>query len=196
MTIASIFMSFFAGGGVTDTFSPVSLAQAKAHLRVDSADEDALIGALIDAAAMAIETETGIICKARNVTVRHQGFADRLPLYYLPINSIASVSYIDTDGATQTLANDQWRLRFFAGNPVINPAVNFTWPATDTCDGAVSITMNAGHASTPAIDARVKQAALLLIGHWFANREAVGDLQEAPMAVRYLLSGLRRALVA
>lgn len=40
----------------------------------------------------------------------------------------------------------------------------------------------------------VKQAVKLLVGHWYQNREAVGERMEAqPMAVRALLEPLRNA---
>jgi uncharacterized phage protein (predicted DNA packaging) len=41
----------------------------------------------------------------------------------------------------------------------------------------------------PAVNETQRHAARLLIGHWFANREAVSDapLKETPVAVRMLL---------
>jgi uncharacterized phiE125 gp8 family phage protein len=180
-------------------FHPVTIAEAKTHLRVDTVDDDLLIGSLINAAAMAVEAETGIICAARSITVYFRSFSDRLALHYLPINSITAITYLDTDGATQTLASNQYRLGYFAGVAVINPANGVSYPATDTVDGAVAVTFNAGHASNAAIDARIKQAALLMVGHWYANREAVniGNItSDVPMTVRYLLAGLRLAFVA
>jgi uncharacterized phage protein (predicted DNA packaging) len=41
--------------------SPVSLNDAKAHLRLDSADDDALVGRLLIAAAQFFENETNLI---------------------------------------------------------------------------------------------------------------------------------------
>lgn len=40
----------------------------------------------------------------------------------------------------------------------------------------------------------IRHAALLLIGHWYANREATSDrpLTEIPFAVKHLLSPYRR----
>lgn len=54
-----------------------------------------------------------------------------------------------------------------------------TWPDLDAPDRKV-----------------VTQASLLLIGHWYANREAVGErATEMPLAVKYLLDPLRRFVV-
>jgi hypothetical protein len=51
-----------------------------------------------------------------------------------------------------------------------------TWPSLDQRDQTV-----------------IAQAALLLIGHWYANREAVGkDGGEMPLAVQWLLMPIKR----
>ena len=49
------------------------------------------------------------------------------------------------------------------------------------------------HTSTEKLPS-VQAAAKLLVGHWYQNREAVGERLEAqPMAVRALLEPLRNA---
>lgn len=55
-------------------------------------------------------------------------------------------------------------------------------------------------ATWPDLDARdrkvVAQASLLLIGHWYVNREAVGErIMEVPLAVKFLIDPLRRFVV-
>ena len=88
-------------------FEPLSLSEAKAHLRVDVADEDALITALITAARQYIEARTGRMLPQRNFVVELDGFPDGgadIVLPFPPVTAVASVSYFDTLGATQTLA--------------------------------------------------------------------------------------------
>lgn len=196
--LASLFLSFFAGAEVADAYSPITLAEAKAYLRVDSDDEDDLIGGLINAAAGAIESETGLACKVKTVAFTFAKFSPRLMCLRGPVLAIDSVTYIDTAGDEQTLPSDQYRVRSFAGVPVLNPATGVSWPATDSCDGAVTVTASIGHTTRADIDDRIKMAAKLLVGHWYANREAVmdGAPGEVPMTVRYLLADLRLANVA
>ena len=53
----------------------------------------------------------------------------------------------------------------------------------------------AGYGAAAAVPAAIKQAMLLLIGHWFANREAVnvGNIVTAmPLAVEALIAPYRR----
>lgn len=197
--IASLFMSFFAGSGGAATGCPITLDEAKAHLKVETTDEDALISGLIDAAALAIETQTGIVCASRSKTFYFPTFGVRLVLPCAPITAVTAVTYVDALGVQQTLVSDQYRLRTFAGVPSLSPAFGVTWPATDSVDGAVSVTVTAGHASNDDIDPRIKTAAKLLIGHWFRNRDGIAtDAQTAAVdaVVGRMLSGLRLAFFA
>ena len=94
---------------------PVSLTEAKLHLRVDFAEDDALITALITAARQAAETITG----RQLVTARWKMTLDSFPgptltsilagqafslpghailLHKCPVQSIVSIQYLDTAG--------------------------------------------------------------------------------------------------
>lgn len=197
------FMAFFAGGVVPDSLAPVTLAEAKAHLRiVDNADDD-YIAALVEAAADKIERDTGHVCRTRNVSVVRDSFADagqmRIPLNYGPVNSIASVVYDADTGTEQTLAADQYRLRQFAALTYIIPAYGVTWPTTESIIGAVRVTLNAGYATNDDVPDTLRHAALLLIGHWFENREAVAvgmTSTDTPLGYESLIRPHRLRMVA
>ena len=83
--------------------SVITVADLKAHLRVDHSDEDTLITSLRDAAISWIED----YCNTRLGDVTAVGYIDyfynaRFPIG--PVNSISSVTYTDANGDTQTLA--------------------------------------------------------------------------------------------
>lgn len=89
---------------------PVSLAEAKAHLRVDFSDDDTLISALIDAATAHIDGYTGILARALVTQTWRQDFCDwpgdrvlRLPL--APVASVESVKYFDAANVETTVSN-------------------------------------------------------------------------------------------
>lgn len=197
------FMAFFAVGSMGSGLAPVTLDEAKAHLRiVDDADDDYITG-LIEAAADKIECDTGHVCRARNVSIVRDSFADggqmRIPLSYGPINSIASVVYDADTGTEQTLAAGQYRLRQFAGLTYIIPAFGVTWPATEAIIGAVRVTINAGYASNADVPDTLRHAALLLIGHWYENREAVAvgmTSGDVPLGYESLIRPHRLRMVA
>ena len=182
--------------------APVTLAEAKAHLRVIETDDNDYIGGLIRAAADKIEQDTGVTLRQRAVTVVFDGWnatQQRLPLWRGPAVSVTSVVYDDVLGAQQTLAANQYRLREYSGATWIVPANGVTWPEVENIVGSVRVTYQAGYASNDAAPASLRHAALLLIGHWYENREAVnvGNIvQDVPLAYTALTSPYRVRMVA
>lgn len=173
--ITTHFLMMLAGDAApTADLYPVTLAEAKAHLRVDGTSQDAHITALVRAAADQIERDTGLSLRAREFaqTVNDWGVS-RIRLERRPLNSITSVVYDAETGSEATLAADQYRPRDFLGMPNIIPAKDVTWPALESIPGAVRVTYAAGLPSNDTVPATLKQAALLLVGHWFENREGV-----------------------
>ena len=185
--------------------APITLPEAKAHLRVAQGDteDDEYIISLINVAATALERMTGHVMRARNVTFNYDVWQsnafNRIPLWRGPANSVVSVVYDDTAGVQRTLASNQYRLREYALQPCIVPATGITWPEAEPIPGSIRVTYNAGYASNAAVPEPFKQAAKLLIGHWFENREAVmvgatsGILD---MAVNTLIDGYRLKVMA
>lgn len=170
----------------------VSLAKAKAHLRIDDDADNAYINGLIAAATATIDGPNGIGLAMLTQTWRasFDGFQNGgLSLAMGPIQSIDSVTYTDASGVSQTLSEyaldydlDQWPV-------VIRPTSS--WPSAALKKGSVKVTFTAGFGDDPDdVPADLIHAILFLIGHWFENREAVSDrpLKEVPMAVESILS--------
>ena len=168
---------------------PVTLAEAKAHLRVLTTDEDSLIGALVAAAAAHLEGRSGVLGRAlvtQTWDVRFDRFPfagnnGRIELPLPPLQSVTSVKYLDFTGTEVTLAADQYAVD--TGHMIgrLRPAYGLTWPSTRDEDGAVRIRFVAGYGSASAVPTPIKQAILLLVGHWWINREAAGDAK-GPLA--------------
>lgn len=148
------------------TALPVSLPAAKAHCRVDHSDDDALILGLIEAATSHLDGWTGILGMALEAQVVRWGLGrDFRPIatapFALPLGpavSIGSITYTDDAGTAQTVTPGDYTL---IGDKVF-PAD--AWPSGT--DFAVTYTAGTG---TPA---SIRQAILLTVGHWYANREA------------------------
>jgi uncharacterized phiE125 gp8 family phage protein len=109
-----------------------------------------------------------------------------------PVKSITQIAYVDETGTTITVLlarNTLWRLGAGSMQSVVTPYFDTSWPATAPVPGAVQITYVAGYANAAAVPQAIKQAMLLLIGHWYKHREAAGEaMQEPPFAVGALLS--------
>lgn len=180
----------------------LSVAEAKAHLRVDHDDDDVLIEGLIDAATAHLDGWSGILGRCLVNQTWEESFScfprgDRLRFRLWPVVSISSVTYRDADDAEQTLS-----AALYAG-PLADGAGAYlalndgeVWPSTYTRDDAVTVTYVAGHgAAASDVPAAIRHAALLMIGHWYAQREAVsaaGQSAEVPIGVSALLAPYRR----
>lgn len=203
---------------------PVSLEQAKAQCRVelDDSDEDELIAGYISTARETVETDTGLTLVRRQLVEHHEAFVQRLgtpfgddydrcgsgrswppvsrraPLWLRawPIVSVDSVAYTDTDGAAQTLADTRAILGTWPAK--LHPARDTDWPDISEAEG-VDVTLTGGYAEGD-VPLRAVQAMLLLIAHWYRNRETVvaGDRAaaiEVPQAYAELCDKLRNMRV-
>jgi len=167
---------------------PVSLTEAKLHLRVTDTAEDDLISALITTAREYCEKFTGRSLAEQTVEYYLDRFpcADEINLPMPPLQSVTSVKYTDSDGIETTMPTDAYLVDAVAGRVVL-PYYG-VWPSfTPYTVNPVKIRYVAGY--TTDVPKSIKQAMLLLIGHWYMNREATGDATgQIAFAVRALLS--------
>lgn len=174
---------------------PVSLTEAKNHLRVDLSDDDSLISALIVAAREHAEAITRRAFITQTLKLSLDAFpANNGPIYVPmpPLQSVNSLKYFDTDGVEQTLNEGKDYLVDNESEPGrITPAPDTGWPATQNRPNAVSVEFVAGFGDASKVPQGIKQAILLMVGHWYENREAVtmqgNNAGELPMAVDSLL---------
>lgn len=164
----------------------VSLAEAKAHLRVTNDDEDAVITSYCAAASAHIDGPFGVLRRAiatQTLEVRASTFSaiDRLPCG--PVTAITAVKFIDATGVEQDADDAIYQVH--DGRFGLSPSGR--WPAVRGDAGGVRVRYTAGFAEVPV---PIKQAALLLVGQWFRNRMAVnvGNIvNEMPNGVKTLL---------
>lgn len=160
---------------------PVTLDEAKAHLRVDGDDEDDYITSLIVAARQAAEayTRRALITQ----TWRHTGdrFSGTVTLPHQPVQSVASV---EIDG--EALSSDAYE----ADTPTGRVKALAAYAAEDI--GGVAITYEAGYGDTASdVPQAIRQAILLMVGHLHENRES----QEMPGMAKALLAPYRVMLI-
>lgn len=172
----------------------IILDEAKAHLRVDFDDDDGYIEGLIAAAVAHIDGPAGWLGRAlltQTLEWRGDEFGTcDIPLPFPPISEVVSIKYDDDGGAEQTVDDTVYRLVGQPSAPRIALAYNETWPTVRWQSEAVRIQYLAGYGEAADVPKPIKQALLLLVGHWYANREAVNvgtTVTELPMAVKSLL---------
>ncbi len=180
----------------------ISLETAKQAQKIEDDSEDALLSGFLRAAVRTVEKETGRNLTQQVETQSIDGFptgslngcgTGPIRLWKGPVAEILEVKYDDADGVEQTLSS----FRLVEGTVAkILPAYGETWPVTAPGPGSVRISYIAGHDPADRDLAGLVQAAILLFGHWNANREAAvaGDraaAAELPLGVQMLLGQYR-----
>lgn len=157
----------------------VSLAEAKLHLRVDTADEDTLITAFITAATESAEQATGRAIMPQTWELTLDAFPDAFELTRVPAASITSIRYWDTTGTQQTLGTALYTLDNADdfGSAYAVPAVGNAWPAAREQINAVALRYVAGYDTAAAVPESIKSWVKLQVGAMYENRQAEGSVQ-------------------
>lgn len=163
---------------------PISLAQAKLHLRVDHAEEDTLIQGLITAARMDCEDRIRQTLITTGWTLALDAFPGEYSCIELPMPplvAVTAVQYIDATGTLQSLDWAATTAVDFIGQPARLVPLQ-PWPATSPLrPNAVQITYTAGHGPAAAdVPMPLVQWMLLAIGDLYANRERSADRPKVP----------------
>jgi uncharacterized phiE125 gp8 family phage protein len=172
---------------------PVSLAEAKAHLRVDGTADDALIQAYLEAAVETVEAMTGRCLMLQDWEVWFKDFPEwdgPLEPPHAPLVSVTAVRTLSAAGTLTTLPTSAYQVAMPAGPRAgrghIWPAASTSWPVTDTdVLGPVRVTYRAGYVEPPAA---LCAAVLLFLGDAYANREAANaaNIRENPAIARLI----------
>ncbi|MGM8931392.1 head-tail connector protein [Salinicola halophyticus] len=178
----------------------LTLTDVKLQRRIDEDDttEDVLLQRFIDAAYRYAEAHTQTAIRQRTETVVIDGFPSRdhaIVLPWYPVQSIESLEYVAPSGDSQPLDEHGLRLDTRTDPHRIYPRWGDYWPATIAEPECVTIIASVGYEKTPE---DIELALLLLIGHWYENRESVviGTITaEVPMGVEMLLFDYRRHAV-
>lgn len=176
---------------------PVTLAEAKAHLRVDSADDDSYISTLITAARQWVEEYLDRTLINTQWTMRLDSFPYEIELPRPPIASsgtatAVTLTYTLGDESTASLSSAQYRVDRNSTPGVVRQLRAGSWPANLDDYNAVSVTWWAGYGSSGTdVPAAIRHACLMLISFWYDHRSAVlvGSVsKQLEFAVESLLS--------
>ncbi len=198
-------------GEVAD--EPISIEVARAHCRVDTflegsppalaSDDDLWLTDIgIPAAREYCESELGVSLAPRTMELAANSFPSFAPstppgtgfnLPFGPVQSITSVTYIDSLGASQTMPSADYALDVYAKPARLNLVSGASWPTSDGTVNSVKVRYVVGFTipgDSPQIYPLPKMGMammLLMLGHLYDNREGVAaPLQELPLGISAL----------
>lgn len=183
----------------------LTLEQVRVHLKIDTDTsgsppthpDDDLITVLITVARESVENYLdGFKLVNQNYEAVFDAFTGAMSLQAWPVNEIVSVTYVDPDGATQTLDDETYTLDNHGRPAMLHLAWGKSWPAARSVPNAVKVTFNAGNDAAFPCPKAIEQAMLLMIGHLYENRqdETVTQRYELPFGVKALLQPYRLGL--
>lgn len=153
---------------------PVTLEEAKAHLKLEGGDDDEEVAALLEAAVEVCETDCGRSFRvSQTLTQKYDGWpCSPVRFDRQPVTAITSVTYRDADDATQTLNASNYRLLVSSeAAAVLEFDEDFTAPTLNGRADAVTVTYTAGYASLDDVPHRAKAAIRLKLSELYGNLE-------------------------
>jgi uncharacterized phiE125 gp8 family phage protein len=159
---------------VDPTVEPVTLAEAKAHLRLDGTVDDDLLTGLVRAARQDVEQATGMALLDQSWRLA----LDRWPasgtalLKVHPLRAVLSVTLYGSEGEASVLAPESYQVDALSRPARIH--VDTAPPALRAMNG-VEIDFSAGFGETGAdVPDLLRRAILLLVAHWYEFRAGFG----------------------
>ena len=173
---------------------PITLADAKAFARVKDATDDEVIAGLIATARRHAEGAT----RRAFVTQTWDLVLNRFPPGRFPIEipkpplqSVVSVTYVDTLGAAQIWPAAEYEVDAARELGILRPVEGVQYPNTKRQLNAVTVQFVAGFGDPPDVPATIRTAIKMLTAHWYDNRGPVATgmmVSPVPMTVDDLLN--------
>jgi uncharacterized phiE125 gp8 family phage protein len=172
---------------------PLSLSEAKAFLRVEHADDDDVIGALISASRIHIEAQTrrALITQNWRITLDAWPADGRLPIRPAPLRELTAGRVHDAGGVAHDVDGQSFVVDAAASELAFAP---WALPSPGRLAAGIELDVVVGYGDAAAdVPEPLRQAIRLLIGHWYENRglAAVGTVTILPTTVAALIAPYR-----
>ena len=174
---------------------PVTTTNQKDWMRVDGSDEDTLIGNLAAASRAYVEMSTNRQMITATWVYKFDTFPQGdIVLPISPLQSVTSITYVDTAGATQTWSSGLYTVDTASDVGRVRPIYDEDYPSSRGYAQDIVVTFVAGYGDASSdVPATALTAIKLLASNWFENRESNApiELKEVPMALQTLIWSLK-----
>lgn len=178
------------------TAEPVSLAEAKAWLKVESADDDLLIGALVTAARLTVEATARrlLLTQGWRLTLDAWPASGIVKVELGPVQAMTALRSLDDQGIATSYDPAGFQLDRTREPARILP-LGQSAPVTSRLVAGVEIDLTLGYGASPTdVPQPLRQAMLMLVALWYENRgDRIGDKPgDLPADVLALIAPYRR----
>lgn len=176
------------------SIEPVTLADIKAHLRIEGTSEDVVLSSLALTSRLHIETALGLALTAQRwmLTLDAWPASGVLYLPIRPLLSVDAVRVLPASGAAAVLHPSTYVVDTTGWRGRIVRAFGADWPCPSKAANGIEIDMTAGFgAAAGDVPAPIRQALLLLVAHWYERRDPIdigAKETSVPAAVSNLLA--------
>jgi len=175
---------------------PVTVAEAKAHLRVDGEAEETLIASLILTSRLHVEAALGLALLTQSWRLSLDAWPAardvELPLY--PLQSVDELRVRDAAGAATVIGAGAYVADIGSRAPRLVRKGPLPVPGLPA--NGIEIDFTAGYGDDPGdVPAPIREALLLLVAHWYEHRDPIevgGADTAVPGAVSALLAPYKR----
>jgi len=150
---------------------PLSLEEAKDHLRVTGSEEDSLINNLITAVRNEAENYLNRVL----ITQVWDLYLDSFPAYSItlnktPVQSVTSIKYYDGDNSLQTWAATDYDIDHYSEPANIFPAFGKYFPVSSGRINSVIVRMTCGYGDSGDVPDAIKSGMLMYLTYLYDNR--------------------------
>jgi uncharacterized phiE125 gp8 family phage protein len=172
---------------------PLSLAEAKAFLRVEHSDDDDVIGALIAASRIHVEAQTrrALISQTWRITLDAWPDNGRQPVRPAPLRALSAARVYDYGGVAHAVDTEAFVVDAGASALAFAPWA-LAAPGRIAAGIELDVVVGYGDAATD-VPEPLRHAVRLLIAHWYENRglAALGAVTILPSTAAALLAPYR-----
>jgi uncharacterized phiE125 gp8 family phage protein len=152
---------------------PVTVAEAKTHCRITTSVDDTYVGSLITACRQTAELELSRALLPQTWEVTRDKWPNAIRLDNAPLIAVTSVKYLEAvAGVLTTLSTASYVVDTDSEPAYVQPAYTYDWPDLWPEINAVRVRYTCGYADAASVPAAIKQWILLMIGHYYENRES------------------------
>lgn len=171
---------------------PLTLAEAKAYLRIDHDAEDGLVASLITAARATVEalTRRVLVTQSWRITRDAWPASGLIPAPVNPLRTLEAATVIDAEGVAQTLPLSAFLLDTTRLPGLIRIDGGAVQPPGRPLAG-IALDITAGHGAAAEVPAPLIEAVRLVLGHFYEHRAETGPSAPFPAQLDALVAPFR-----